>query len=310
MTPDQRAIDFQTMAAAYAKQYAPANWKIQTLGFNLFDLGPWLNRVRAAKDDLEFYEISAEYVARLEDTHSSFITPSHFTAWLGFSVDLYDNRVLIEQVNRSRLPMERYPFEIGDELVSVDGHTAEQWIAEFSRFLRMGNPRATRRYAADSITYRVQSEIPRAAELPESAAVIIRGRGGETALYTIPWLKSGAALKNVGPVPSPRAIMGLPEGLDFDMLRRLFRKGAWTVSPRNKLFRGETEDEDGSVAARRYLLGWGATAPRFRLPDFTQRLGRNPFDFFYSGVYSSHISVLSRACESPGCSSASISIGV
>src|SRR3989442_2323432 len=83
LLPDQRIFDFQSLAALYSKRYAAADWKRQALGFDMFDLKPWLDRVRAAKDDLEFYEIEAEYVAKLQDTHTGFQNSSSFVARLG-----------------------------------------------------------------------------------------------------------------------------------------------------------------------------------------------------------------------------------
>ena len=44
--------DFQNLAALFAKRYAPANWKKQALGFDLFNLKPWLDKINAVKDDL------------------------------------------------------------------------------------------------------------------------------------------------------------------------------------------------------------------------------------------------------------------
>jgi hypothetical protein len=70
LTPEQRVHDFQSLAALYAKRYAPLTWKKQISSFDMLDLQPWLQRVRAAKNDIEYHEIALEYVARLEDTHS------------------------------------------------------------------------------------------------------------------------------------------------------------------------------------------------------------------------------------------------
>src|SRR5215468_8888896 len=83
LSTDQRVFDFQSLAALFEKRYAPADWKFQAFGFDLFDLKPWLDRVRAAKDDLEFFEIEAEYVAKLQDTHTGFQIPSNYAARLG-----------------------------------------------------------------------------------------------------------------------------------------------------------------------------------------------------------------------------------
>ena len=135
MTTEQRVLDFQNLAALYAKRYAPADWKRRALGFDLFELKPWLDRVRAAKDDLEFFEIEAEYAAKLQDTHTGFQMTSNFAArlgagpvpnlpgatFIGVLVDIYDGKVLIDFINRTLLPASEYPFQVGDEIVSVDG---------------------------------------------------------------------------------------------------------------------------------------------------------------------------------------------
>jgi hypothetical protein len=121
LTVEQKLHDFENMAALYARRYAPYEWKRQLFGFDLLDIGPWLDRVARSADDLEFFEIALEYVASLDDTHSSFSMPSTFLATLGFTVDIFDDRVLIESINRARLPVQQYPFQIGDELISVDG---------------------------------------------------------------------------------------------------------------------------------------------------------------------------------------------
>src|SRR5689334_17735537 len=116
LSTEQRVFDFQNLSALYAKRYAPADWKGKAFGFDLFDIKPWLDRVRAAKSDLEFFEIEGEYAASLQDTHTYFFMTSSFNANLGITVDIYDGKVLIDSINRARLPVSTYPFAIGDEL--------------------------------------------------------------------------------------------------------------------------------------------------------------------------------------------------
>jgi hypothetical protein len=53
LTTDQRIHEFQNLVSLYAKRYGPYAWKQQALGFSMFDTKPWLDRIRAAKDDLE-----------------------------------------------------------------------------------------------------------------------------------------------------------------------------------------------------------------------------------------------------------------
>ncbi|MDX2149323.1 MAG: S41 family peptidase [Bryobacteraceae bacterium] len=280
MTVDQRVHDFQNLAALYAKRYAPGEWKKYALGFDLFDLTPWLQRIRAATSDLEYYEICQEYVASLQDGHSGYsAATAGFVASLGFAVDIYDGKVLVEQINRQLLPSATYPFEVGDELVSVDGRTAEEWVTLYSRRISLGNPASSRRYAADRITFRPQVQVPRAAELGDTAEVVIRRASGEQQTFSIRWQKSGLPLLQAGPVPpvkGPLAASGEPAIRTFE-------------APPGLLFEGTTwSEETQQEEPRRYLLGWGARAPVFAgaLPaNFQQRLGRQPSEFHFSGTF-------------------------
>ena len=68
LTREQKVQDFQNLAALYAKRYAPYEWKKELFSFDLFEIGPWLDRIRRSQDDLEFFEIALEYVASLRDT--------------------------------------------------------------------------------------------------------------------------------------------------------------------------------------------------------------------------------------------------
>jgi hypothetical protein len=289
LTPEQRVLDFQILAALYAKRYAPYEWKRQLFEFDLFDSTPWLARVRQAKDDLEYFEISAEYVANLDDLHSSYRVPSSFAADLGLFVDIYDGKVLIEGVNRMRLPSAEYPFQVGDELVAVDGKTPEEWIAEFSRYRKRGNSSTTRRGAADLITFRPQSVLPRASEIGDSALVEIRRAGGDVESYTIPWVKTGVPLNSVGPVPLPKgfgAARSTAGGPDY--LQPLREMRQWQVPGDDHLFLGTTYTDDGTPLPRRYLLGYGGRFPVFRAGfprEFVQRTGAAASDFHFSGVY-------------------------
>ena len=160
-------------------------------GYDALNLAPWLDRVRTARDDLEFFEICSEYVASLDDLHSSFRTPSSFIAFLGFTADLYDGKALIDSISRPLLPVAFFPVNIGDELVSVDGKTVEELIAQFSKLRRRGTPVHTRRAAVDLIAFRPQSVVPRAVELGSMARVQVRPFGGEPQEFTIPWFKGG-----------------------------------------------------------------------------------------------------------------------
>jgi hypothetical protein len=276
LTPDQKEFDIRVLAAHYAKHYAPYEWKIEAFKFDLYDLNSWIARVRASKDDLEFFEICAEYVTSLRDTHSSFIVPTVFSASLGFTVDLYDGVPLIDSITRSQLPAARFPFDRGWEVVSIDGEPAQALIGRFGRFVSMANDRSRRRTATSYLSFRPQSRIPRAHEIGESAEVVLRNPQGEESAFTIPWRKIGTPVTSAGKLPSP-VIPRAASQADLGGHRE-------SLLPDYLVPLAELANERVDLAAD--VLGVGARNPVWALPaGFQVRLGRLTTDFFFSGTY-------------------------
>jgi len=291
LTPEQKLSDFRELAALYDKQYAPYEWKRTVFGFDLLNIAPWLDRVSKTTTDLDFYELCVEYVSNLNDTHDSYQLDSDFSASLPFGVDLYDNKALVESINRTLLPTAGFPFTFGDELVSVDGKTVEQLLTDFAKYGRQSNPRSTRRMAARRITSRPQTLMPHAADLGASASVVIKGQDGTQQTYTIPWVKSGTPLA-VGPVPNPSGA-----GRESTVTARAQFGASSEIAPDSPPSFPVMDDPipdylqlwidiQHAQAQDQGLLNYGSRTPIFALPDgFTMRLGTRPTDFFLSGTY-------------------------
>ena len=277
MTLDQKVQDFQQLAALYAKNYAPYEWKILSQGFDLYNLAPWLVRVRATKDDLEFVDLCMEYVASLNDAHDGVNFQSTFRADLNIRVDIYDGKVLIDNINRSRLSATAYPFQIGDELVSVDGKTPEEWISILSKYNASANASSTRRTAVSMIVYRNQMYYPYAHQIPDSATVVIRRQNDALETYDIPWLKRYTPVTFIGPVPSPRT------GATRTRLESSEDTEPGYMAPLRQLRNVRLPD------GRQTVLNLGSSSPIFRLPsNFQQRLGSSSSSTLYSGSYEAY----------------------
>jgi len=279
LTADQKLQDFQALAALYAKRYAPYEWKRDALHYDLLNIAPWLAKVQASKDDLSFYEILSDYVANLNDAHSNYTLPSTFVARLNFTVDIFEGQLLVESINRARLPATEFGFQIGYQLVSIDGRDAPGLLEGLLRYQTAANPRTTRRFAATLLTTRSQSRMPHAAEVPDNSIVVFRRPDGKLESYGIPWTASGLPLVNVGKYSSLSA--------------------AWRRIPR----RTPDEPEDNAELPEYLQLlgrlqncripdkgvtGYGIPSPVFApsLPDnFVLRLGRSAPDPFFSGVF-------------------------
>lgn len=299
LTEAQRVQDFQSLAGLYAKSYGPANWKIVALGVNPFETAPWLKRVRAAKSDLEHAQILVEYGASLQDTHTAVTMRSNFVADLGFYCDLYDNKVMIDIVDRSLLPTRDYPFVSGDEFVSLDGKPAIDVARDLQKLVGWGNPRAMLRWAIQNITFRFQADHPFAVDLPAESTVVIRRQNGDLENYKLKWDKSGYEVRNLGYAANTNALssdlqVGAVEDAgelvagDRPAWHQLFytSRQSKVASRRVRPARRLLELEDGSKAPFEAVRGFGSRTPIWTLPaGFVTRLGRGANDIFYSGTF-------------------------
>ena len=285
LTVAQKLADFQSLVSLYAKQYAPYEWKRDTQGFDLYNVAPWVERIRRSPDDLEYLQILAEYVAAFNDIHSSYSVRSEFVADLHLYTDIYDGRVLIEQIDRTYLPVSRYPFEVGDEIVLFDGRPAMDVVKEIAKVVRFANERSTLRFAADFLVYRPQTMLPFASRLGDSASLLVRHADGTEQTYSIDWDKTGYPVTKLGPVPNVPFPANLAGSQPSPHLAESERRQIVTTKARRLRERLESNMVLDGV---RHLAGFGSRTPVFRLPsDFVQRLGRNRSDYFYSGTYES-----------------------
>jgi hypothetical protein len=277
LTAEQKLQDFLYVADSYAVQYGPYEWKLRAFGFDMLDMRPWLEKVRRTTNDLEHAELLIDFTSSLDDAHVSVQFPFNYSGSLGLTLDIYDGKVLIDSINRTRLPASRFPFQVGDELLAVDGRPVREWIAEFRKYSRAANPESTDRSAAARIATRSQSGIPSLPVFPAEAAVQIVRQSGAVETYQLPWLVTGERGTGFGRMvsPGPRASRSASASLDSreDEMPAYWRHMAPYL--------------EASVPAEHFgVLSIGARAPIYRLPaNFVTRQGANAADFFLSGTY-------------------------
>ena len=276
LTTEQKLVDFGATAGLFAKGYGPLDYKKSYGNFDVLDTAPWAAKVRATKNDIEFFEVMGSYLNGLDDAHSAYFMSSTFVANLNFGVDIYEGKLLVDFINRTRLPVGEFPFAMGYELVSIDGVDATRLLEQNLRYSASANPRATRRVAADYITWRPQQVIPSAPDVPEISTVVFRRYDGALETHRIPWGRSGLSWAGNGKLPAPRtATRSSDETQSPDT-----QSPSW-MAPLERLW-------NCTVPDRHSVLGLGSVSPVFQrgLPStFVQRLGRTATDFFFSGTY-------------------------
>ena len=273
MTPDQKAADLTQLAATFAKNYGPQPWKRDQLGFDLLNIGGWVQQAMASPDDLAFYDLCVRYVAALHDAHSGFYIPATFEARLPFRVDLYEGHAMVDTLMGGA---SQIPVRVGDELLAMDGTPVADLIDSFLPYAEAGNPESTRRLAAGFLTDRSQALIASAGKLGDTVQLTFQRRDGTRDTVTAAWNKTGSPLTLVGPVVSP------------------FFSGRRRAAPMST---GDTPDymaplvrmRQMRLPAARFVEGFGALQPAFTyLPqDFNIRTGDRFTDSIYSGTYES-----------------------
>jgi hypothetical protein len=261
--------------------------------------------VRQSKDDIEFYDICVRYVAALQDSHDEFTLPSDFEADLNFTVDIYEDKVLIDYIDRSYLRATVYPFAIGDELVSVDGVAAADLVRQFIPYSANGSGSriARQRLAAATITSRQQALYPAAPRIGDTAAVVIQRQGGALETYTIRWDKFGTPLTEVGPIPNLSAANADTARLAGRNTpqRHAYRRrrgddnpwGVWTGDPEPAApepappyLQPLLDLQNDSALVTEDQTSFGSHSSVFGLPaGYTARLGSKSADLFTSGTF-------------------------
>ncbi|HEY3741771.1 MAG TPA: S41 family peptidase [Bryobacteraceae bacterium] len=320
LTVDQKVADFMDLVGLYAKNYGPYELKLDYYGFDLYDTAPWLAQVKASQTDIDFYDICVKYVASLRDSHDEFTIWSSYDAWLHFNGDIYDGKFLIDTIDRAYLPTRKFPFQIGDELVSVDGVAVADLLTQFAPYSVNGSSNlvSQARIAAATITERYQGWYPRANNIGLTATIVVNRKvNNMEATYVIPWDVLGDAVTTAGVLPSPpnaraakksqsvtrmpviRPKGEIPSQETADILATLFSKPGPPLTPnpptpaymqpmmqlRNFVrATGPTNFRKSSG-----LEPFGSFTPPFLLPlfnlNFNVRLGYLTTDQFLSGTF-------------------------
>ncbi len=311
LTTDQKVGDFTQLAALYARNYGPYEAKKDYFGFDLYNVKPWLDQVRASKTDLEFYDICVKYVASLRDSHDEFTIRSSYEPYLPIGVDVYDGKVLIDGIDRKLLPAATYPFRVGDELVSLDGKSMQDWIKELDPYTANGasNAVSRARIAANLAVDRYQGwwpTSPLSLGNRTSATLVVKRQSGDTETYSVAWQNFGTPVFGEGPIP----------GFSANTMQSRRPKHTGTIArskgdaddglDANQWSLGTLPAEDVAVevipeylAAQRMLtvalpletengsIGpFGSASPVFNPPaGFSLRLGSRSSDFFVSGIF-------------------------
>jgi hypothetical protein len=140
LTAEQRLSDFDQLVNTLLRNSGPLHLKAQSVGLDFnSDVADYKAKIAAAKGDAEFYQLLARFLSTLKDAHVSSEVPSTYKATLGFTVDRIQGKVLIDNIDRLKLPEQLFPFQKGDQLLSIDNVPVERIVADLNEISNTGN---------------------------------------------------------------------------------------------------------------------------------------------------------------------------
>jgi C-terminal processing protease CtpA/Prc len=224
LTKEQKLEDFRTMVSIINAGYGPLEYKMANKIVDITLLNAQMEQeITKTTTDRDFYYSMVKYIAAYRDGHFGMQVPSTATATIPVSTDLVNGQVLITKIDRTKLPEAKFPFLIGDEIVSVDGELTKDYLDRVSLYIVDGNPLSQRRKTSWTIFFRRAARMP----LPTAKSVTVEIRhaaSGTVEKTELTWTKAGATLDEAAPLPSPLfrplGISSLGrEGQSFDQLR-------------------------------------------------------------------------------------------
>lgn len=194
LSSEQRLSDFAQLVNILQRNYGPLRWKKQSVGLDFAKhVEEYKARVAAARNDAEYYNLLARFTAGLKDAHVTAMIPSTQRSQLGFTTDLIEGKVLIETVDRLKLPEVLFPFNKGDQLISVGGKSVEQIMDDMMAVSDTGHINSSKRIAAARIPSRRQD---RGFAIPKGVTTItVLPKGAaQPVTVTATWIVSGAPI--------------------------------------------------------------------------------------------------------------------
>lgn len=196
LTAQQRESDFNQLVGQIRSSYGPLEYKQKVQNINVDQLvNQYRELILQAKSNQEFYNLILKFVAEFKDSHFSARVPSERAAKLPFYVDLVDGKVLIDAINRDKLPESKFPFQRGDEVVSFNSRPIMEVVNEMVPYMGQGYSLTAKRLATILLTGRKASRL----QLP-TGNVTMEIRSAQSKIIQsaeLTWENSGADFETI-----------------------------------------------------------------------------------------------------------------
>jgi C-terminal processing protease CtpA/Prc len=189
LTPEDKRAELQTLAATIRTHYGPLLLKGQTLKVDLAEMVERYAKLAETSTNLEFYYLVNRFVAEFQDSHFGSKLNTDRISKLGFIADRIEGKALIDEIDRTVLTEKAFPYQKGDEIVSVGGRPTADVVKELGSHLGSGNRETNLRAATQLLAHRTAAQVP-----PQKGKVELEIRRGASTIVekvTLEWQQSG-----------------------------------------------------------------------------------------------------------------------
>jgi len=267
-TQQRMLASLYQVASIFAEQYAPLDMKKDRFQLDLkreYDTAKAAILANPAITTREFQDLLAKLVASMRDYHVSISFHSTESSKLPFSVAGAEGRYYLTYIDREKLPLEIFPFKMGDELVAFEGKPTAEAVAEIAGRMTGNTAETDQRMAEMFLTNRRRARGDN--DIPKGGAEIVIRSKGEFYKVVLPWdytpelLAQDVPLRNAGMLEPEGLIGGAAAGRSGPVRAGFFssvgKAIVAAVHPLIDLFknmREETADNPFMIGARKSFV--------------------------------------------------------
>ncbi len=132
--PDSMRAVVNEMVRQIEEVYAPQEWKSQAFGWDLEQTkSELMAKIDAGLTVPQFHKEVANFLSHLRDYHVGVYFASTKASTLPFDIQYQEGGFYVSAIDRKWLPKTRFPFEVGDEIVSFNSKPLTQIMGELMR---------------------------------------------------------------------------------------------------------------------------------------------------------------------------------
>lgn len=217
LTTEQKLNDLNELVSMIKGGYGPLEYKKQEFGIDIDILTEKYSKLIAeTTSNSEFYYLIVQFVAEFNDSHFGARLPTDHVGKLGFRTDYVDDKVLIESIDREMLSKKDFPFEKGDEIISVDGQPVLKLMEEIYPYMGQGTKLTALRKAGTLVSLRPGSLLP--VQEGKVKLVIKKGSSEFTEEVELEWKLSGTPLDEFVPTKNTVKSLNAGIGVNYDKI--------------------------------------------------------------------------------------------